>query len=77
MNTIIHPNVKRVITMGDKFQQKWGLESDEISIQPIEALVEFQEKQESPLVTKLNKAVLKKATSRYVTNSCMFHLNTN
>ena len=52
--------------MGDKFQQKWGLESDEISIQPIEALVEFQEKQESPLVTKLNKAVLKKATSRYV-----------
>ena len=65
MNTIIHPNVKRVITMGDKFQHKWGLESDEISIQPIEALVEFQEKQESPLVTKLNKAVLKKATSRY------------
>ena len=51
--------------MGDKFQQKWGLESDEISIQPIEALVEFQEKQESPLVTKLNKVVLKKATSRY------------
>ena len=51
--------------MGDKFQHKWGLESDEISIQPIEALVEFQEKQESPLVTKLNKAVLKKATSRY------------
>ena len=58
--------------MGDKFQQKWNLESNEISIQPVEALIEFQEKQESPLVTKLNRAVLKKATSRYVINRLHF-----
>ena len=54
------------ITMGDKFVQKWGLESNVINKEAIEALIEFQEKQESPLVVKLNQAVLKKATSRYV-----------
>ena len=67
LNTIDDENrgVNRVITFGENFQKQWNLETNVVSKNAVIALIEFQENQESPLVPKLNKQVLERATSRY------------
>ena len=65
---------ERVLYMDPEYVKHYNLVTDKISVEPIERLVEFQEKHESPLVKRLSSKLLDKARDHFGKMDASVHL---